>query len=252
MRGATYGKSAKALICDISIHAPRERSDHQSDPNLFLRSYFNPRSSWEERHDVFTKLSNFGEFQSTLLVRGATNLSFWKRCKKLISIHAPRERSDTDSAFMNKVDKISIHAPRERSDDRLIVFYNFKNISIHAPRERSDRDGKLNCYGMMNFNPRSSWEERLGGAMRMTSLRLFQSTLLVRGATFITSNSSLIQTFQSTLLVRGATEYNYAFNCMYRNFNPRSSWEERHSQRKTMKRFQYFNPRSSWEERLHH
>ena len=59
--------------------------------------------------------------------------------------------------------KISIHAPRERSD--LLKYYKNggQNISIHAPRERSDP-----CFSVF---PRCKF--------------LFQSTLLVRGATMI-------------------------------------------------------------------
>ena len=74
-----------------------------------------------------------------------------------ISIHAPRERSDS-TRFVISPDPamISIHAPRERSD----LLYEFRDfhrvISIHAPRERSDA---VLIYGVLtskNFNPRSS------------------------------------------------------------------------------------------------
>lgn len=39
----------------------------------------------------------------------------------------------------------------------------------------------------------------------MTGLIPFQPTLLVRGATLVSANTSIIEQFQSTLLVRGAT-----------------------------------------------
>ena len=123
-------------------------------------------------------------FQSTLLVRGATiyPINYTKIC--LISIHAPRERSDMTASgeqhlcqpfqstllvrgatgyYISNVViyDISIHAPRERSD----FFYNIltivADISIHAPRERSDLEQQV----------------RRGGD------DIFQSTLLVRGAT---------------------------------------------------------------------
>ena len=79
----------------------------------------------------------------------------------VISIHAPRERSDTWGCLQKYRRGISIHAPRERSDFYLrpwaviaIVFQStllvrgatrlaktsrsMCQISIHAPRERSD------------------------------------------------------------------------------------------------------------------
>ena len=52
---------------------------------------------------------------------------------------------------------ISIHAPRERSD---LLFkshaYALGEISIHAPRERSDSHTVFWNYDSNNFNPRSS------------------------------------------------------------------------------------------------
>ena len=57
----------------------------------------------------------------------------------MISIHAPRERSDDELERFTENDCISIHAPRERSDIIIIVSSSiFSRISIHAPRERSD------------------------------------------------------------------------------------------------------------------
>ena len=55
-------------------------------------------------------------FQSTLLVRGATNTYDNPELLKGISIHAPRERSDFFYNILTIVADISIHAPRERSD----------------------------------------------------------------------------------------------------------------------------------------
>ena len=57
-----------------------------------------------------------------------------------ISIHAPREGSDSTRACASGCwISISIHAPREGSDEQLTggVETLFK-ISIHAPREGSD------------------------------------------------------------------------------------------------------------------
>ena len=74
---------------------------------------------------------------------------------------------------------ISIHAPRERSDNVITLYNEGYEISIHAPRERSD------AY----FSPP------------------------FKGC----------NVFQSTLLVRGATELEKFEKYVDENFNPRSS-----------------------------
>ena len=79
----------------ISIHAPHARSDSRWAEKAWASSYFNPRSSCEERHDddwkglarvdfnsrssceerlaaLITTYTIEMEFQSTLLMRGAT------------------------------------------------------------------------------------------------------------------------------------------------------------------------------------
>ena len=87
---------------------------------------------------------------------------FEKAGLEAISIHAPREGSDTWQWNYTTSTTISIHAPREGSDQ--VYFMDSKResaISIHAPREGSDA--------------------RLGGDVIPGSL--FQSTLPVRGAT---------------------------------------------------------------------
>ena len=126
-------------------------------------AYFNPRSSCEERLNVYSKGIKDMIFQSTLLMRGATawiisatsissNFNPRSSCEErphwrmllsdltLISIHAPHARSDEPDGYPNliKVIFISIHAPHARSD--LIANHSSKsaNISIHAPHARSD------------------------------------------------------------------------------------------------------------------
>ena len=73
-------------------------------------------------------------------MRGATARPAGRAFIRKISIHAPREGSDSTEAALNRQwQRISIHAPREGSDGRqchnAIMPYR---ISIHAPREGSD------------------------------------------------------------------------------------------------------------------
>ena len=81
----------------ISIHAPREGSDHH--PGGVLRpdpghiSIHAPREGSDLAElDLFAAVLGF---QSTLPVRGATQKGYVGRCRlHVISIHAPREGSD--------------------------------------------------------------------------------------------------------------------------------------------------------------
>ena len=112
MRGATDLGLDKYPIFNISIHAPRERSD----------SY-----EWDN-----------GSFSYD------------------ISIHAPRERSDIIGDIPQNDLKISIHAPREWSVETYKQNVNAVIISIHAPRERSDKGAESFKTKQYYFNPRSS------------------------------------------------------------------------------------------------
>ena len=56
----------------ISIHAPHARSDVFQPFFQHLCKYFNPRSSCEERLRLAGDTPDGEQFQSTLLMRGAT------------------------------------------------------------------------------------------------------------------------------------------------------------------------------------
>ena len=78
----------------------------------------------------------------------------------------------------------------------------------------------------------------------------FQSTLLMRGATYRNMYFSTFPLqFQSTLLMRGATQHLWQHR-RRPDFNPRSSCEERLYSVDVLSRLMNFNPRSSCEERL--
>ena len=78
-------------------------------------------------------------FQSTLLMRGATGYLKLSRSYHIISIHAPHARSDFGVKRRSQAYRISIHAPHARSDMPVHVHLKpFSRISIHAPHARSD------------------------------------------------------------------------------------------------------------------
>ena len=57
-------------------------------------------------------------------------------------------------------------------------------ISIHAPHTRGDRSTPICSSTMSNFNPRPSYEGRLGATDGLPGDMQFQSTPLIRGATY--------------------------------------------------------------------
>ena len=179
VRGATVRCWIWTRTGKISIHAPREGSDHAGDrksiqlhrfqSTLPVRGatsigvYVDHLSLFQSTlpvrgatADGIVITDSAAEFQSTLPVRGATISAPTAGRQPQISIHAPREGSDLRLLLAVVPVEISIHAPREGSDPRDLSGHRFQSpISIHAPREGSDRGGPGNCPRPPNFNPRS-------------------------------------------------------------------------------------------------
>ena len=84
MRGATVDAPNVQQKVNISIHAPRERSDVKR----------------------LSDVKSVDLFQSTLLVRGATPKTVNAKITAIISIHAPRERSDSGKMVSPRFKKI--------------------------------------------------------------------------------------------------------------------------------------------------
>ena len=153
---------------------------------FFIRAitYFNPRSSCEERPGPSPSVSTMARFQSTLLMRGATEYGSCNNVTQEISIHAPHARSD---------------------------------FIIHRFSTAHD-----------NFNPRSSYEERRHEcAVREVRLHISIHAPHTRSDTTPYPVASAPRSFQSTLLIRGATFHSDSCSTRDRYFNPRSSYEER-------------------------
>ena len=76
VRGATATTISVNFHCIISIHAPRAGSDNGNHRKLLYKQHFNPRSPCGERHlcddgHIYRRV-----FQSTLPVRGATQIVY--------------------------------------------------------------------------------------------------------------------------------------------------------------------------------
>ena len=170
-------------------------------------------------------------FQSTLLMRGATEIIPQQVPQDIISIHAPHARSDCRLRPPSGI-ALRHFNPRSSCEERLhscrsslshcafqstLLMRGATTILENQHLKHGIFQSTLLMRGATrqllaflrptnNFNPRSSCEERRGCLPARGSDRVFQSTLLMRGATillrfFIVSSSR----FQSTLLMRGAT-----------------------------------------------
>ena len=148
-----------------------------------VREDFNPRSSCEERLLYHIHRAKVAEFQSTLLMRGAT-----VEVEKLKSINS-----------------ISIHAPHARSDDRCHKGCGCHAISIHAPHARSDTMPSSRHSSMTTFQSTLLMRGATTDGSKFHTIIIFQSTLLMRGATLKSFAPAPVNEFQSTLLMRGAT-----------------------------------------------
>ena len=191
----------------ISIHAPREGSDHPFLTNTETPKHFNPRSPRGERLVNWNLLNKNFEFQSTLPARGATRRGQPRALPKNISIHAPREGSDASSAcviffcvhFNPRSPRgerpsailhiitslfISIHAPREGSDPSVVVALAYlAYFNPRSPRGERHRKREPTNFRAKYFNPRSPRGERPAHHRITAKDKTFQSTLPARGAT---------------------------------------------------------------------
>ena len=206
VRGATTNTSGLFVENIISIHAPRAGSDIVADKRfqvIKMISIHAPRAG-SDSPAVGSALS-YPTFQSTLPVRGATSAENTRVSQEQISIHAPRAGSDIFSISTQERSSISIHAPRAGSDRVSAESSRVATISIHAPRAGSDSVSTPGFDVCPYFNPRSPCGERRAATPRRRRLKIFQSTLPVRGATRLDG----------------------AAGRMGQNFNPRSPCGER-------------------------
>ena len=135
------------LVIHFNPRSSYEERQLHNRPRLRF-CHFNPRSSYEERLRLFYRKRCIPGFQSTLLIRGATN----RYANNRLSSYHFNPRSSYEER------------PEDFKGKKLC-----KLISIHAPHTRSD---------VRRVNP------------RLHKL-LFQSTLLIRGATCAFSTCSM-------------------------------------------------------------
>ena len=116
MRGATSGSNAHKLIrCDFNPHSPcGER--HICFIFIVCHQNFNPHSPCGERRGLFCRCFCLDLFQSTLPMRGATQVIGNGMQGANISIHTPHAGSDCFPRSTSSCWLISIHTPHAGSD----------------------------------------------------------------------------------------------------------------------------------------
>ena len=183
LRGATATQVGACTHMFISIHAPLTGSDQLPHWHQLLDLYFNPRSPYGERLANKQENTNKYRFQSTLPLRGATNIIFNDLKDITISIHAPLTGSD--GSVPDLLGSLINFNPRSPYGERrygaecalgrkefqstlplrgatAIIFpiLHFVAISIHAPLTGSDPPDRRPPEGEAYFNPRSPYGER--------------------------------------------------------------------------------------------
>ena len=139
MRGATVSCLTKAVVVHISIHAPHARSDRNMPLRRIEPSYFNPRSSCEERPAREKPSRRQGrisihapharsDYYTTYTAQKSRNFNPRSSCEERLALNAAADAK----AY------ISIHAPHARSDKANFAWSCTRMISIHAPHARSD------------------------------------------------------------------------------------------------------------------
>ena len=95
----------------ISIHAPLTGSDRWASSLRGDATYFNPRSPYGERPCLLIDCEIQVRFQSTLPLRGATEMLAALRSQYVISIHAPLTGSDPRSSMALQTGKFQSTLP---------------------------------------------------------------------------------------------------------------------------------------------
>ena len=202
----------------ISIHAPHARSD----------------MAVKLMHDYYSDISIHAPHARSDQRPGGLCLR-----PIHISIHAPHARSDHDQGVRELWWTISIHAPHARSDPSQSSHISDKKFQSTLLM-RGATSSTSSCASAWNFNPRSSCEERHDTAEATADAGISIHAPHARSDVSGQMSQSTFSIFQSTLLMRGATAVPASMAFSSCNFNPRSSCEERPGRRATTRHFSTF------------
>ena len=144
MRGATICVCISSHADGISIHAPHARSDPWELAEIdyvagIFQSTLLMRGATQLQQEISTALA---EFQSTLLMRGATPCHTYPHPAPPISIHAPHARSDVSMTLHDAThSQFQSTLLMRGATSEVSVQKSGFDISIHAPHARSDSIG---------------------------------------------------------------------------------------------------------------
>ena len=212
----------------ISIHAPHTRSDLRNNGYLIKSGMISIHAP-HTRSDSVRQSTIHGGSEISIHAPHTRSDDPWFSftLKNKISIHAPHTRSDASP-------KLLLHCvwyfnPRSSYEERQhfpIVYRWHDYFNPRSSYEKRPAELIFTTSSVQHFNPRSSYEERRSDTfnnltsnisihaphtrsdivtLAMRIVLLFQSTLLIRGATTVRFMALCLLRFQSTLLIRGAT-----------------------------------------------
>ena len=199
-----------------SIHDSRDTHFYPRSPRgerqsffqyMARRLYFYPRSPRGERLTFTVICALFEIFLSTLPARGATADEHEAQPAQQISIHAPREGSDSILApFSNSLVRFLSTLPARGATGSPTRSALYAAISIHAPREGSDPKRQRCSQDILEFLSTLPARGATAGCCSSRDLYRFLSTLPARGAT-CAAPCPIMRSYQflSTLPARGAT-----------------------------------------------
>mgnify|MGYP003370240816 CR=1 FL=1 len=150
-------EDTKAFI--ISIHAPHARSDVPSSfiHRAILISIHAPHA----RSDFYTcHCSGNGRFQSTLLMRGATRQETATSESLQFQSTLLMRGATLPAITLLKKSRFQSTLLMRGATNQKAAGLATRDISIHAPHARSDNFKRIESPIGIDFNPRSSCEER--------------------------------------------------------------------------------------------
>ena len=145
MRGATSLLYAQALVyANFNPHSPcgERLTERLQGIFFYIISIHTPHAGSDLSGSISS--ANWTKFQSTLPMRGATEIACGEPIFADISIHTPHAGSDSHKMHISNHLQISIHTPHAGSDFLENAVCCRPCISIHTPHAGSDM---LRCWG---------------------------------------------------------------------------------------------------------
>ena len=157
-----YAYRHPSVKVEISIHTPLAGSDEAGAAVLVKADVISIHTPLAGSDSLLCGRYQYNKFQSTLPLRGATQIITIYTSQEKISIHTPLAGSDPPPARpASRETNFNPHSP---CGERPMLFHVGAaqvNISIHTPLAGSDHAGTARKGWAFYFNPHSPCGERL-------------------------------------------------------------------------------------------